>query len=169
MDVYESAGVGFGTVAGVFSGEEAFEFELEFVDVLEVAIDGGEADVGDGVDVFEAVHDEFADGGGGAFALWGVDDEGFDGVYDLLHLGDGDFAFLAGVKESGEDFLAVEVFAAAVFLYDHVGNFVETFVGGEAFVAALTLASTADGVSIFGLAAVDDFVLGEGAEGAFHG
>ena len=39
------------------------ELGLEFVDVFEVAVDAGEADVGDGVDLLEAAHDELADGG----------------------------------------------------------------------------------------------------------
>ena len=42
----------------------------------------------DGIDVLEARHDQLADRGRGAFAPFGVDDEGLDGVDDLLHLGD---------------------------------------------------------------------------------
>ena len=161
------AGVG-AFVAEVFAAEQAFELDLELVDVFEVAVDAGEADVGDGVDVFEAVHDELANGRRRALALGRVDDEGFDGVDDLLHLGDGDFAFLAGVEQAGEDLLAIEVFAAAVFLDDHIGDFVEALVGGEAFVAALALAATADGVGFLALAAVNHLVFGEAALGTFH-
>ena len=97
-----------------------------------------------------------------------VDDEGFDGVDDFLHLGDGDFALLAGMEQAGEDLLAVEVFAAAVFLDDHVGDFVEALVGGEALVAAFALAAAADGVGFLALAAVDDLVFSEAAVRTFH-
>ena len=47
-------------VAGVFAAEQAFELNLELVYVFEVAVDAGEPDVGDRIDVFEAMHDEFA-------------------------------------------------------------------------------------------------------------
>ena len=141
---------------------------FEFVDVFKVAVDGGEADVGYGVDFFETAHDEFADGGGGAFAFGGVDDEGFDGVDDDLDLGDGDVALLGGVQETLEDFLAVEALAAAVFLYDHVGDLIEALVGGEALGAAFTFAAAANGIGVLAFAGVDDFVLGEAAVRAFH-
>lgn len=54
-------------VAGGAAGE-GLDFCDEFVDVLELAIDGDVADVGDGVDLVEFVHDFGADGGGGDFA-----------------------------------------------------------------------------------------------------
>ncbi len=154
---------------GVFAAEQLFELGFEFADVLEVAVDAGEADVGDGVDVLEALHDELADGAGGALALGRVDDEGFGLVDDVLHLGGGDVALLAGVQQAGEDLLAVEFLAAAVLLDDHVGDFVDALVGGEALVAALALAAAADGVGFLAFAGVDDPVLGKSAIRAFHG
>ena len=61
--------------------KEAFEFGHEFLDVFEIEIDRGEADVGDFVEAFEAGHEEFAEFGGGALALGGFVDEAF-GLFD---------------------------------------------------------------------------------------
>ena len=77
------AGVG-AFVAGVFAAEQAFELDLELVDIFEVAVDAGEADVGDGVDVFETHHDEFTDLACGAFAFGRIDNESFGLVHDVF-------------------------------------------------------------------------------------
>jgi hypothetical protein len=152
----------------VFAAEEVFEFLLELADVFEVAVDAGETDVGYGVYVFEARHDELAEGGGGSFALGTIDDEGFGGVDDFLHLGYGDFALLAGVEKAGENFLAVEFLAAAVFFHDHIRDFVEAFVGGEAFIATFTFAAAPYGVGVLAFTAIDNLVLSKGAKRTFH-
>src|ERR1700733_2951622 len=68
----------------ILAGEQILELFFEFTDIFEIAVHTGEADVGDGVDVLETVHDQFADRGSGALAAFGVDDERFDGVDDLL-------------------------------------------------------------------------------------
>ena len=67
--------------------EQPFQFFLEFADVFEVAIDGGKADVGDGVEALEVLHDQLADFAGGAFALGGIHEECFGGVDDLFQAG----------------------------------------------------------------------------------
>ena len=72
--------------ADVFAAEEFFKLRLELADVLEVTIDAGEADVSDGVDVFQAAHDEFTDGACGRFAFGRIDDEGFDLIDDRFEL-----------------------------------------------------------------------------------
>src|ERR1700733_3576286 len=54
------------------SAQQSFELFLEFAHILEVPIDGGEADVGYRVEAFEMRHDQLADFAGGAFALGGV-------------------------------------------------------------------------------------------------
>ena len=64
--------------------------------------------------------------------------------------------------------MAVETLAAAVFFDDHVRDFVDALVGGEAAIAALAFAAAADGVSFFAFARVDDAILPEAAIGTFH-
>ena len=67
-------------------------------------------------------------------------------------------------KQAAEDLLAFEFFPAAVFFDDHVGDFVDAFVGGEALVAALTFAPAADGVGVFAFAGIHNTVLGKSAD-----
>src|SRR5579859_1855216 len=73
--------------AGAVAFEQVFEFFLEFANILEVAIDGGEADVGDGVEAFEVLHDQFADFGGGALAFGRVHQVALGGVDHGFQLG----------------------------------------------------------------------------------
>ena len=99
----------------------------------------------------------------------GFDDEAFSLVDDLLQLADGYRALFAGPQQSVQDFLAVEFFAATVFLDHHVRDFVDAFVGGEALFALQALAAAADGIRFFALARVDDFVIFESAKRTLHG
>jgi hypothetical protein len=49
--------VSFLPFAATAAAEQSFEFFLEFADIFEVTVDGGEADVGNGVEAFEVLHD----------------------------------------------------------------------------------------------------------------
>uniref|UniRef100_E6QHK5 Uncharacterized protein n=1 Tax=mine drainage metagenome TaxID=410659 RepID=E6QHK5_9ZZZZ len=80
----------------------------------------------------------------------------------------GDGAFFAGAEQTAEDFVAVEFFATAVLFDDHVGDFVDALVGGEAALALLAFAATTDGVRILAFAAVNDAVLGKTTKRALH-
>ena len=62
--------------------EQPFQLFLEVADIFEVAVDTGEANVGDGVEAFEMVHDQFAHFAGGAFALGSVDLKALGSVDD---------------------------------------------------------------------------------------
>src|SRR5579862_4279948 len=94
--------------------KQPFEFFLEFAHIFEVAINGSEADVGDGVDAFEVAHDEFADLAGRALPLRRVDEKGFSGVKDGFQLLGRDGAFFAGAEQAAEHLLAIEPFAAPI-------------------------------------------------------
>jgi len=148
--------------------DERLKRGLELGDVLEVEIDRGEADVGDSVEYLEVVHDELADLGGGAFALGCVHEEGLACVDDGLEPRGGDGALFAGAQQAAENLLALKALAAAVFFDDHVGNFVDALVGGEAAVALLAFTAAADGVGLFAFARVDYAVLSESAEWTLH-
>ena len=148
--------------------EEVFEFFFELADVFEVAVYRCEADVGDGVEAFEVLHNQLADFRGGTFAFRGVHEIGLSGVDNLFQLSRGDGAFFAGAEEAAEDLLAVEAFPAAVFFNDHVRDFVDALVGGAAAIALLALAATANGISFLAFARVDDAILKKSAVGALH-
>ena len=141
------------------SFEQAFEFFLELADVLEVAVDGGEADVGDGVEALEVIHDEFAHLRCGALALGRVDQKALGGVDDRFELARRDWTFFAGTEQAAQNFLPVEALTAAILLDHHVGNFVDALVGGEAPIAALALAAPPDRVGFFAFTRVDDPIL----------
>ena len=81
-----------------------------------------------------------------------IDYERLSFIDDRLHLHGGDIAFLAGLHQAVENFLAVEPFAAAVFLDHHVRDFVDALVGGKALVAALALAPSSNGFSFLAFA-----------------
>jgi len=120
-----------------------------------VAVDGGEADVGDVVDFAEAVHDTFANDAGmdffagvGHFFLQAVE-EFFD-----LFLADG--TFFARAPEAAFEFLAVVTFAGIVFLDDDEVCAFHTFKGGKAVLAFFAFAAAADFALFTRVARVED-------------
>ena len=148
--------------------QEIFEFGHELLDVFEIHVDAGEADVGDLIEFFEAMHDHFTDFGGSEFALSGFVDHTFDFVDDGFEFGRGDGALFAGFQKSLQNFLALEAFAPAVFLDNHVRDFIDAFVGGEAAGTFQAFTATADGVAGAALTRVNYLVIDVRAEGALH-
>src|SRR6184192_2564154 len=61
-------------------------------------------------------------------------------------------------KQTVQHFLPVEFFPPAIFLDDHVGNFVNPLVGGKAFLAMYALPPAADGLALLALARIHYFV-----------
>lgn len=140
----------------------------EFAYFLELAVDAGVADVGDGVDAVEVFHDVHADGAGIDFAEGEAFEFGDDGIGGGLELFEGDRAFFAGFDEAAEEFFATEGFASAGALDDdHFGAF-DFLVGGEAEGAGEAFAASADGDAIAGDSGVDDFIVEVLAFGAAH-
>ena len=148
--------------------EEILEFGHEFLDILEIHIDTGEADVSDLIELFEAMHDHFADLGGGQFAFGGFVNHAFDFVDDGFEFGCGNGALFTSFEEALEDLLALEAFAAAIFFDDHVGDLVNALVSGKAPRAFETFAAAADGVAGTALAGIDYLVVEMRAERTLH-
>ena len=100
---------------GFFEGAEE---GLEVLGFAEVAVDAGEADVGDGVHFFQCFHDEFAELGGGDVGFAGgfelADDAGDDALDPFVL----DGALAEGDADGAGELIAVEGDAAAVVL-DH--------------------------------------------------
>ena len=144
------------------------ELQLEFAHIFKVAIDACETNVGNRVDLFETRHDELANRAGRAFALGRINNESLRFIYHALQLEGGDIAFLAGLHQSAENFLAIEFLTPPILLDDHVWDLVDALIRGEALVASLTFASPADGLGFLALARVYDAVLGKSTVGAFH-
>src|SRR5215813_7998299 len=148
--------------------DQSFEFVHELGDVLKFQVDGGEADIGDLIKVFQAAHDHLADFRCRAFALRRSLHEGFDCIDYSFELGGRDGAFLAGAKQSRHDFVAVERFAPAIFLDDHVWDFVDPLVGGESPLAFQALAAAAYRIALPRFAGIDDPIFDVSAEWALH-
>src|SRR5262249_39936694 len=64
--------------------------------------------------------------------------------------------------------LPVEFLPPAIFLDDHVGNFVDSFVGGEPTVALQAFAPPPDQVARTGFTRIDNLIVQLRAEGALH-
>src|ERR1019366_1243187 len=97
-----------------------------------------------------------------------LNDKGLGFIDDLLEPADRHRALFTGAHQAVEHFLAVKTFAAPVFLYHHVGNFVDALVGGKALFALQAFAAAADGVRFLAFPRIHDFVIFKPAEGAFH-
>ncbi len=164
---FSSGGLAFG-LGNIFGFQKIFEFGHELSDIFEIEVNGGEANVCDFVVAAEAAHDEFTDFAGFALALGGLDNERLGLVHDLLEFADWHGAFFAGAHQAVENFLAVEAFAASIFLDDHVRDFVDALVGGKALFALETFAAAANGVGFLALARVDYFIVFKAAKWAFH-
>src|SRR5216683_5341031 len=148
--------------------QQILQLTHKFLDVLEVHVDGSESHVGDFVEFFQAVHNHFADFGGGELALGGLVHHAFDFVDDGFEFGRWHRPLFAGFQQALENFLALEAFAAAVLLDDHVGNFVDALIGGEAAAAFEAFAAAANGVAGAAFARINHLVVHVRTERALH-
>src|SRR5690606_24019624 len=152
--------------------DDALHFAEEFVHGGELAVDAGEAHVGDLVELAQAAHDRLADPGDGHFLLE-------DALRLVLHLlgqalegGLGHGTLVAGALEAGDDLLAIPRHAPAVLLDDREFHaLLDAFVGGEAFLAAQALPAASNGGAGVGAARINhlELILVGPAERAVHG
>ena len=120
-----------------------------------MAVDGGEADVGDVVDFAEAVHDAFADDAGVDFFAQ-VGHFFFQAVEEFFDLFFADRAFFTRAPETALEFFAVVALAGVVFFDDdEVGAF-HALKSGEAVVAFFAFAAAADFTLFMRVARVED-------------
>lgn len=148
---------------------KGLDFGDEFVHVLELAVDGDVADVGDGVDLVELVHDLGADDGGGDLAdvvFVKVGEDFFDGAVEAVH---GDGALFAGFDEAAHELFAVEGLEGAVAFDDAEFGSFDVFVGGVAVGAVQALPAAAYGGPVLRRAGVEDFVFLGATLDATHG
>src|SRR5207302_10412018 len=117
----------------------------------------------------QAVHDQLTQFAGLALALLRFDDERLRLIHDLFQLADGDRSFFTSTQKAVQNFLTVELLAAAVLFDHHVGNFVDPLVGREALAALQALAPAPDRLRLFTLPRVHYLVIRKSAKGTFHG
>src|SRR5262249_57863457 len=94
----------------VRASDQVLQLVEELVDVLELAVDGGEANVGDLVELAEALHDDRPDPGGRDLALLRIVQHRLDLVDDAVELDRGHRPLLARLGEPHAQLVAVESF-----------------------------------------------------------
>jgi hypothetical protein len=138
--------------------------------VFEIAIDAGETDIRNFINVTKMLYNAFADEGAGDLFIEVFEDVLFDLVGNLANLLCGNGAFVAGLLKADDDFFPVVRDAGAVFFDDvHPEALAGFFVGSESLIAGQALASAPyDSPAVAG-ARVDYFILLFLAEGTSHG
>jgi RNA polymerase primary sigma factor len=158
-----------GETSGLLSADEIFDLGEKLRSITEAAVDRGEPEKGDFIEFFELVHHLATDDGGGDFALiFRVDflNDGIDQQFDLRF---GYRAFDGGMFNRGLQFVAVEVFMAAV-PFEHAENgFHHLFIGGESVAALRADAAAADHFAAANGAGVDDLIIRLCTLGTTHG
>ena len=151
------------------AGGQAVDLGAELVEILEAAIDGGEADIGDLVEALQGLHHLLADDPGVDLPLA----PGAQGLANALHRGlnglGADRALLQGAKHAGAQLLLVEGLPGAVTLDDSRHHQLRGLVGGEALAAGHALAAPPHLVALGDQPRVGDLGVMGSAEGAVHG
>ena len=125
--------------------EQLIELRHEGVDILELAVHGGEADVGHLVCLFQLFHHLFTDVLGADLPLQGVLDLLLDLADDLIGI---DRALLARLHNSAEYLIAVKKLFFAVLLYYELLNGFNSFKRGKPFLTFKAFPSAADAVTV---------------------
>src|SRR5262249_13344945 len=89
-------------------------------------------------------------------------------IDNLLQLPRRNRPLLAGVQQSAQHFLPVELLPPAILLHHHVGNLVDSLVRRKPLIAALALAPPANRIGLFALARIDHAILGKPAVRTLH-
>src|ERR1041385_2001783 len=131
---------------------EFVDLALELTHVAELAVHGGEADVGDLIDAPQFLHDARADVGRLDFAIGTVLQFGFDPIRDALELLDADRPLLAGAHQPADQLLPLERLGAAVLLDHAVLDLLDVLAARVPLAALEALAAAADAVAFLALA-----------------
>src|SRR5712691_2309446 len=127
--------------------QQILQLAHEFLHVLEVHIHRRKSHVRDFVQLFQPVHDHFADFRGGQFAFGGLLHDAFDFIHNRFELRRRHRTFFTSFQEPLQNFLPFETLAPPVLLDDHVRDFVDALIRGEPPAAFQALAPPANGVA----------------------
>src|SRR5229473_1763102 len=148
--------------------QQVLQLAHEFLHVLEVHVHRSESHVRHLIQLLQPAHDHFADFRGGQLAFRGLLHHAFDFINDGFQLGRGHRTLFASFQKSLQNLLPLEALAPPVLLADHVRNFVNALVRGEAPPALQALAPPADGVAQAALARIDHLVVHVRAKRTLH-
>src|SRR5690348_11517513 len=147
--------------------EQAIHLLPHGLDVGIRAVDAGEADVGDVVELAQAFHNHLADDARLDLGLPQLVQFRLDLLDDGFELADGNGPLLAGVLQAGLNLLALEWLAPAVALDHHQLRQHDALDRAEALEAVLAAAPAADGAALIARVGGARFV--ESAIPTFHG
>src|SRR6266568_4430862 len=135
--------------------EYLFDLPLDLLQVHELAIHRGEPDVGDLVEVAQAIHDHLADLLAGDLHPPGPAKLGFDVIDDGAQALRRYVALFGGFLQAVEELDRIEVLTPAILLGDEEGHGFDALVRGEALPALQAFAPAADRLPDLRVAGVD--------------
>src|SRR6202521_1150900 len=148
--------------------QQVLQLAHELLHILEVHVHRRESHIRDLIQLFQPVHDHFADFGGGQLAVRGLLHHTFDFIHDSFELGSGHGTLFARFQKSLQNLLPLEALATPILLNDHVGNFVDAFVGCEPAAALQALATPPNRIAEAALPRVDHLVVNLRAKRTLH-
>lgn len=152
----------------LFFHQELIQLVHEGVDILELAVDGRKAYIRDLVHVLELIHGQLADGHRGDLSVEGALELGFDRVYHLLDLFNGDRALLTCTQDTGSQLGAVKDLARFVALDDHDRDGLDHLMGGKTLAAFQTFTTAADTLTLVGGTGIDNLAFFKSTVGTLH-
>src|SRR5579862_2775023 len=140
----------------------------EILHGLELAVDAGEADIGNGVKGLEFAHDALADGARGNFVFEFLKEVALDVLHGVTKKIDRDRPLAAGDEHGAETFVARKLFSRAAPLYNKKTRPFRTFKRSESSPAAETFATPANRISLPRRSRVQNFLVYKSAKRAAH-
>ena len=137
-------------------------------DVLELTVDGGEADIGDLVHILQFFHDQLTDFGRGDLALHLILESLLNVIGDFFQCSHGNRALLTGLQHTAQQLALIKGLTVSVTLDDHQRQTFHGLIGGEALVALQTLTAAANAAALLGGTGVYDLAFKMGTIGTFH-
>jgi len=89
-------------------------------------------------------------------------------IRDRFDRGGANRSLLAGLRQTGQDLLAIERLAPTVFLDNHREGFFDPLIGCVAALAGETFAAASNNLPFLGHPGIDDLIFDIIAEGTFH-
>ncbi len=142
---------------------------MNSIEVLELAVDAGEAHVGDGIEVAERLDDLFADHLRLDLLVAGVHQIALEGLDQPLHRLGGDRPLHDRAPQAREDLHPVPRLATTVALHHQGHHLLDALVRRVATAASIAFTSPAGHLATLGEAGVDHLVVQDTAVRALHG
>ena len=148
--------------------EGVLELAHKLLKISELAIDGGEAHVGDRIQIVELPHDALAHFLRRHLALERLRKLSLQRIDQRLELIHAHRTLLARLDQPGEQLFPVEGLATVILLDDHQGLPFHLLVGGEAKAAIHTLPTPTNRKPILRGSRIDDFIVVLSAAATLH-